>query len=117
MADPDFRFDQPTSPEAARSRLGACLGFGRVTTAQRVHREVTAQARRDRDWPNRQDVLVARVRAVAEAQRALHDQVDECAQWVFRAALIDLAGICELLASELAQPAARLQPKLQPNGG
>jgi hypothetical protein len=77
-----------------------------VTTAQRVHREVTGQARRDRDWPNRQDVLVARVRAVAEAQRALRNRVDESAQWVFRAALIDLAGVCELLASELAPPAA-----------
>jgi hypothetical protein len=28
MADQDPRFDQPTSPEAAGSRLGACLGFG-----------------------------------------------------------------------------------------
>jgi hypothetical protein len=75
-----------------------------VTTAQRVRREITAQAARDNHWPNRQEVFAARVRAVAGAQRALHHGLDESARSVFRSALIDLAEICELVACELPPP-------------
>jgi hypothetical protein len=68
-----------------------------------IRREVEEQKLRDLDRGDWQGVLMARMGAVVEAQRLIRLH-ESAATPALRQALIDLASIAELLASELAAP-------------
>ena len=55
---------------------------------------------------NPQDVIAARVRALAGAQRAVVEDRDPAARFALRQALVDLSAACELAAAELPVPDA-----------
>jgi hypothetical protein len=73
-----------------------------VATATR--RDVERVRARDSDFVAAQALLLARVRAVGAAQRAV--LADEAgARYALRQALVDLAAACESAADDLPRPA------------
>jgi hypothetical protein len=74
-----------------------------ATPPARVRRDVELQQVHDRNHDSRQDTLLARMRAVLAAQRALALR-EQHAAYVLRQALVDLAAIAELVADDLLAP-------------
>ena len=79
-----------------------------MAAAAGIRREVEEQKFRDLSREDRQALLMARMGATVEAMRLvrLHESA---ATPALRQALIDLASVSELLASELPEPSLSVQ--------
>ena len=75
-----------------------------VATATR--RDVERVKTRDRDFPDHQNALMARMAAVVGAQRAIAAG-ETGARYALRQALVDLSAISELIAAALSTYLAR----------
>ena len=71
-----------------------------VAVAQRVRTDVDRQKRHDANYGTDQEQLLARMKAVLGAQRALAER-QAGAVYSLRASLVDLAAVSEALAGEL----------------
>jgi hypothetical protein len=78
---------------------------GRIP-ALTVRAEITAQRALDQHRGSFQTILEARIAAVIAAREALTAR-QVGAGWALRQSLVDLASICEALASELPEPGGR----------